>query len=68
MNGAIGEYQRAINLAPSEADFPLALAHALETANRPADAVKAYQRFLEVQDSGPAAEMVRQRIQELESK
>ena len=40
---------------------------ALETARRPADAVRAYQRYLELQDSGPTAEKVRKRIQELES-
>jgi tetratricopeptide (TPR) repeat protein len=68
VNGAIDEFQRAINLAPAEPDFPLALASALETARRPADAVSAYRRFLEVQDSGPMAEKVRKRIEELESK
>ena len=67
LNAAIEEFQRAINLAPAEPDFPLALAQVLDTARRPADAVSAYRRFLEVQDSGPTAEKVRQRIEELES-
>jgi tetratricopeptide (TPR) repeat protein len=67
LTGAIDEFQRAINLAPGEADFPLALANALESARRPGDAVSAYRRYLELQDSGPTAEKVRQRIEELES-
>ena len=67
LNGAVDEFQRAINLAPSEPDFPLALAYVLETARRPADAVTAYKRYLALQDSGPTAEKVKQRIQELES-
>jgi Flp pilus assembly protein TadD len=67
VSAAINEFQRAIDLAPGEPDFPLALAYALESAQRPADALSAYRRFLELQDSGPTAEKVRQRIQELES-
>ena len=67
VNGAIDEFQRAINLAPGEPDFPLALGSALESARRPGDAVSAYRRYLELQDSGPTAEKVKQRIQELES-
>ena len=65
LNGAIEEYGRAINLAPGEAEFPLALASTLEAARRPADAVRAYERFLELQDSGPTAEKVRERIEAL---
>jgi Flp pilus assembly protein TadD len=68
LNGAIEEYHRAITLAPSEPDFPLSLAYALETAGRAPDAVSAYKQFLELQDSGPTAEKVRKRIEELESK
>jgi tetratricopeptide (TPR) repeat protein len=65
LNGAIEEFGRAINLAPGEAEFPLALASTLEAARRPADAVRAYERFLELQDSGPTAEKVRERIDAL---
>jgi len=65
LNGAIEEFGRAINLAPGEAEFPLALASTLEAARRPADAVRAYEWFLELQDSGQTAEKVRERIEAL---
>ena len=68
LSGAIVAYERAITLAPGEPDFQLSLAFAYETAQKPAEAVRVYRRYLELQDSGPAAEKVRRRLQELESK
>ena len=50
--GAIGEFERAIALAPGESDFHLSLGFALETAGRPRDAAAAYRRYLELQESG----------------
>lgn len=66
--GAIAEFRRAIVLAPGEPDFHLSLAYALETAQKPDEALTTYRQYLELQDSGPAAEKVRKRVEELESK
>ena len=68
LSGAIEEFRRAERLAPGEPEFPLALASALERAQRQGEAVGAYKRYLDLQDSGATAEKVKKRIAELESK
>ena len=64
---AIDEFERAIALAPGEADFHLSHAHALELAARPREAAAAYRRFLELDGSSPSAERVAARAAQLES-
>jgi tetratricopeptide (TPR) repeat protein len=64
---AIAEYERAIVLAPAQADFHLSHAFALETASKPREAAAAYRRFLELEESSPQAEKIKARIAQLES-
>lgn len=63
---AIVEFQRAVALAPGEADFSLALANALDTAQRPQEAATAYRRYLELQETAPQADKIKARIAQLE--
>jgi tetratricopeptide (TPR) repeat protein len=65
--GAIAEFDRAIALAPGEADFHLSKAYALETAKRPRDAAAAYRQYLELEESAPQAEKIKARIAQIES-
>ena len=65
--GAIGQFERAIALAPGQADFHLSHGFALETAARPRDAAAAYRRYLELEESGPQAEKIKARIAQLET-
>jgi len=65
--GAIGQFERAIALAPGQSDFHLSHAFALETSGRPRDAAAAYRRYLELEESGPQAEKIKARIAQLET-
>jgi tetratricopeptide (TPR) repeat protein len=65
--GAIAEFDRAIALAPGQADFHLSRAYALETAKRPRDAAAAYRHYLEMEQSAPQAEKIKARIAQIES-
>jgi len=67
MTGAIAEFDRAIALAPGQADFHLSRAYALETAKRPRDAAAAYRHYLELEESAPQAEKIKARIAQIES-
>jgi tetratricopeptide (TPR) repeat protein len=63
--GAIQSFERAIQQAPGEPDFHLSHAYALEKAARPADALAAYQRFLELQPDAPQADKIKARVAQL---
>jgi len=64
---ALAEFERAIALAPAQADFHLSHAFALETAGQPRQAAAAYRRFLQLEESSPRAEKIKARIAQLES-
>ena len=66
LGGAITAFQRAITLAPGQADFHLSLGLAQEAAQRPRDAATSYRAFLELEPASPDAERVRGRIAQLE--
>jgi tetratricopeptide (TPR) repeat protein len=67
LSGAIGQFERAIALAPGQSDFHLSHGYALETAARPRDAAAAYRRYLELEEMGPQAEKIKARIAQLET-
>jgi Flp pilus assembly protein TadD len=63
---AIQSFERAIQLAPGQADFHLSHGLALEAAERPRDAAAAYRRYLELAETAPEADNVKERIAQLE--
>jgi tetratricopeptide (TPR) repeat protein len=62
LEAAITGFERAIALAPGQADFHLSHGLALEAARRPAAAAAAYRRYLELEEAAPAAEKIKERI------
>ena len=59
---AVAEYRRAIELAPLEPSFSLALGISYERLKRPFDAADAYRHYLEMAPSAPDADRVKAKI------
>ena len=66
VKGAVTAFEKAIQLAPGEADFQLSYGRALEAAARPQDAVTAYKKYLELEPNSSQAEKVKGHLAELE--
>jgi Flp pilus assembly protein TadD len=62
---AIPEFEKAIQLAPAEASFQLALGNSLQAAGRLPDARKAFEKYLEMEPSAPDAARVKAHIEAL---
>ncbi len=62
---AVESYLEAIALAPHEPRFFFSIARTYEAMDRPADAMAAYTRYLEIEPESEQAENIRQRIEEL---
>ena len=63
--GAVESYLEAIALAPDEPRFFLSLGGSYEALNRPADAMTAYTRYLEMEPVSDNADTVRRRLEGL---
>jgi Flp pilus assembly protein TadD len=63
--GAVESYLKAIALAPDESRFFLSIGGSYEALNRPADAMTAYTRYLEMEPVSDNADTVRRRLEEL---
>jgi len=66
LNGAIAGFERAIMLAPGQADFHRSLGLALEAAHRPQEAAAAYRQYLALDGHGADTPQVEGRIRQLE--
>jgi len=64
---AVGEFKRAIELAPSEPSFHLSLAISLEKTGKVADAQREYAQYLEMDPSAPEAQKLKAHMQALAS-
>jgi Flp pilus assembly protein TadD len=64
--GAVESYLEAIALAPDESRFFLSIGGSYEALNRPADAMVAYTRYLEMEPASDNGDAVRRRLEELE--
>ncbi|HEX5480496.1 MAG TPA: tetratricopeptide repeat protein, partial [Dehalococcoidia bacterium] len=63
--GAVAEYRKAIELAPQDASFRMALGISLEKTGAPSDAAAAYAEYLRLAPNAADADKVRARIAEL---
>jgi len=63
---ALTGFERAIALAPGQADYSLFYGRALEAAQRPGDAIAAYRHYLELEPLAPDVEQVRAYLRQLE--
>jgi len=62
---AIPEFEKAIQLAPSEPTFHLSLGASLEKAGRRSDARREYQQYLDMAPNAADADAVRTHLQGL---
>ena len=63
--GAIENYLIAIRLAPDEPRLYLSIAKSYEAFDRPADAVTAYARYLDIEPASDDADSIRRRMEQL---
>ncbi len=63
--GAIENYLIAIRLAPDQSRFYLSIAKSYEALDRPADAMTAYARYLDIEPASDDADSIRRRMEQL---
>lgn len=63
--GAVESYLEAIALAPDEPRLFLSIGRSYEALNRPADAMTAYTRYLEMEPVSDSSDAVRHRLEEM---